>query len=418
MRFRKDWGCWCGIVLGAAGITGCQTEDVSVGEEGSAIQLNRCYGENVNCDGFHSETVVEAERRACAETPVAAATLDFQVATPVPSFTCAVGAGTMTVADDESVWLQGIYSCDDGQRVWIRHYSSEGALLGQNDVLTVPWDEALRTVELAPGKEGHVHVAVAKVTFDNGDKDHFSDRLTIYEFDANGSLARAPFSLGRLSSSVLGVGPDGLLTVAGNAAQNAARGLIARFRPDGEPLWIRNDIPSSGAGASWGLSGLRVAADGSSTTVSVRERDYDHDLQRIGLSHVDAQGNAVWDRLLSASSAGGERPVFDQDDGGNVTVATNGPVPVVQQFSADGESTWSYTLSPPAAGAIAVQPDTGTIVVGGFQSFVLIPRDGHDCFRTEMNAATTGSFVVFSRSGKLYAGDNNGFARFSLPSLE
>jgi hypothetical protein len=396
--------------------------------EGSAIQLNHCYGKDIDCKSAHDTIpILEMERRTCLDTPGAPAVRDFIIEVVStgekpgdPNEFCGDYIEQLAVAGDESVWIQGARRCNYSVSLWVQHYSVEGTLLGRNDSVE-RFDEPsfLRSVEIATDARGHLYLAIASFRFDRGTKDDFSDYFTLTELDTTGALTQAPATLGGLGSAQVAVTEGNGITIAGNAAQNAQRGILARLGFDREPLWMRNDLPTSGQGVGWGISELWQDADGSSTILSARDATTVED--RYGLTRVDRNGNPVWDHVVSPAFAGGYRARLSGDSFGNLLVhgTLQSNVALIQQFSPSGTAQWGWELQ---GGAMSVDPSTGRVVLGAQRGgLFLIPRDGSDCTLHPVSGAVQGEWLqnlAFSKSGKLFFADGYRMGRLSMPAHE
>jgi hypothetical protein len=423
MKQRGIWKIWLGLGVAGTSLGGCTGSDVSVGNEGDAINAGRCYGAATNCrSNLESSDLETGEPKHCDALPEGELTEDFSV--DVAAFDgCSNGIDQIALGPDDSVWVQGTEQCDYVSTVWLRHYSADGMLLGRNDevaVLAEPTQLVWRTITTAP--DGQAFLATYELTKDSSNKDEFSELVRVRGFDAQAAPVGEPIVLGNMTIGAISVDGARQITVAGSGPQASHHAVATRLGADGEPLWIHNNLPSRGD--VYGVAGLELFPDGNTALLGARSST------SYGLLMLDASGNVSWNRTLPFELEHGYRGHLASDAAGNLTVGLQlpnvGEPPhqgdvAIYSLASSASVNWLWYAS--ATPQIAAHRASGRVVVAGFSGVHVIPQDGQRCdFYTVPPVVIDGvdwqrslMGIAFAASGTLYVHDGYNVTRFSFP---
>jgi hypothetical protein len=390
---------------------GCETQEITVGAEGMPLNLERCYGVSTNCEAAVVTTSLSsAPARTCDETVSGELRQDFLI-------DLGFQADGMTLGDDGSVWVWGT------RPAILRHYSAEGTLLGE---AALQGSESDSEVSVAGDARGHAFVVQFVQTFDPADKDRFYDHLRVQEFDEHAQPLGAPVELVGTADSVIAVAADGHITVAGNATSNAARGMALRLDQELEPLWIQNNVPTSGRAVGHGISGLVVDGEGGAFLLSVRDSGSSEDT--LGVVHLDADGNPTWDLLLPTPFEDGYGGRLASDAQGNLVVAgrLSDARLFVQSVTASGTPRWSWAVEDGGSFALGVQAETGQVFAAESGAVSIVSSDGESCSRYALPPLVVNGLewawglteLDVSAAGQVYAMSTWQLARFSRLDAE
>jgi hypothetical protein len=383
------------------------------GEEGSALNLNRCYGEGTKCGAVPTATLgVDVGAPDCPTTQVD--TLAEQLSFSVGS------AGRILAAPDGSLWtLTG--GAFDPSAVVLAHYSADGALLGSTAPLARQATHTDLIANLGVNAAGHALVSVYSVYARTAD-DELLEQHTLYEFDANLLPIREPILFLGAGASYLASEDGESFTLSGDATNNEPHGVLARLTA-GEPDWIQIGVPSSGAGAGVGVSALAISPEGESSVLAQRSPRWEPgapDVFSYGIARFDKGGNLLWNLVLPTAYAGGYQAELLSTAG---DLIVSGQVAaqkmLVHKVSQAGRLLWGFRFD--ALGSehpLAIDSSTGNIFVTLPNALARISADGTRCEQYGLpgpsGAGSVRGAVVASPYLYLLAG--GAVQRYQLPS--
>lgn len=407
-KMSSDRGVWSsGVVAGLTLLlaSGCGTGEVSVGKEGSEINLARCYGEETNCEATAktSNPVEDPEAVACM---AGGEPLEHDLVVPAP--TGATGVQRMKPTADGGLW---VLSRDP---VRLSRYSAGGALLWSSEELTTPSEFTNFETDLAVDEAGNATVAIYSVYAPDADAE-LVESLTTSTFDPEGQAVGEPLGfLGITHPRLIGAEAGGFV-LAGKGANGSSRGSLSRIR-EGEPEWVQTNVPGTA------IAGVTLSDDGSVWVLSQLNPDGDFD-QRLGVSRFDRDGNPIGTLALPTAYADGYTPVMVRAPNGGVLIEgmLDHERKLVRQVSADGELGFAVTLpgsySHPDAD---VDGESGRLFVGSNQDIAVIAADGQACalhpVRAREGGGTFRTEVAVVAGPSLYLVSGGEIRRYPLPS--
>jgi hypothetical protein len=338
----------------AFSVSGCATKDVSVGTEGTAYNLNRCFGERTQCERrVATELVDESPASECNAPPDGDLKLEFErnfePELCEDPFSCQFIFDRMAHAPDGSLWVLGhmqvfeperdtlvlAHLAADGSTIALEHIEYPHTKFGAPSVLT----------NFTVDERGHCYVAAcSNFTLSQGEV--FADAAWLQEYDqmAQPVGARIEFSSG--PAPQLRPGSGARIVYSASAANGAPHGTLTLFDAAGGLVWNQNNIAIGGIG----VSGLVIDAQERITVLTQRDYDGSDATGSWGITRFDAHGNPTWDRTFAKRFEGWMPATLIADSIGNLTVAAVLPtmsqpssdrfVAYIQNFSADGELRW------------------------------------------------------------------------------
>jgi hypothetical protein len=368
-----------GLGAGLSG-AGCADGDVSVGQDSAAFNLGRCYGDTTQCTlPTEATTGVETGIEDCPE-PQVGTLEEAQVFEEPP--TDFVGE-RVAVGPDGAVWA--VSRGSDQSTVVAAHWSPEGVFLGVSGPLAVQTEHTTLSVDLAVDGAGHGLVSIYSVYAPTADSE-LTERLTIHTLDSDLQAVREPLAFRGSGDSFLQGGAGDSFTLAGDARNNAAHGVLAHVSA-GELDWIQSAVPSAGAGAGVGVSALAVNAEGETSVLAQRNPRWEPgtpDTYTYGIARFDQDGNLLWNLALPTAYGGGWRASMASTPTGDLVVrgvlasADFNQLNLVRLVTHEGGLGWGFRLGASADGAVQVD-QTGRTITSTFNSVVVISADGQSC---------------------------------------
>jgi hypothetical protein len=428
MAVRKGLG---GLTfLGGASLliaAGCSSQ-ISAGDEGNTINLSRCWG--VDC-GSKAQSITGAD--SAAEACVVGEReleelVEFDEFDPT-GFRYTVNE--LRSGPDGSFWILATTSPQDPMagepEPALIHYTSEGELVGVIDPIASA--QQYTGMRYTLGVDGAGNAIVALYTLYAPDADsELIERMYLYSYDAQLQPIGERIAFSGASPGLLVTDGTGALAFAGNAMDNAQRGVLTRLI-DREPTFVQTNVPSGGISTT-GVCGLHVTEDGSFAVLSQRvPRSEDgNGPTKFGIATFDRDGKPLADLRLAGefepgygaalAGTGDSFVVMNQ----NLREMTEGPyVPtaLVRGFSQAGQVEWAFEVK--AGWPNALVDAEGRAFIDTWDGLALIAPGGSSCevfaFEPGDNGAIridAGSFVV--RGQHVYVASGGRLSRYTLPS--
>jgi hypothetical protein len=387
---------------------------VSAGAESDAVNLNRCFG--ADC-GLKAQSLSgdDVLARPCGD-------VEGPLADPV-MFEEIEGGLTVVAAvegAEGSVWaLQVERGLSRGYGpLNLVHFAADGSRLGTVQVGAEADHTAIQGA-LAVDPTGLVTVGVYSAFAANADST-VTEELEVSTFDSELAAVGAPVRFRGMSAPQLRGGPKGSIWLAGNAAANAAHGVISRIS-QGEPDWIQLAVPASGTAI--GVSGLAVADDGTAAVLAGLTPKWSGtgpDIMKLGISTFDVTGKPLWTLKLPTEYTPGWVPAVGGTAQGDLVVVgalgEHSDQLLVRHVSRDGELGWAYTVDGSSPG-VDVRRDSGRAFVGANNRVAVIDAEGTACrqFSVAVDEASRASAEPWRPDGEYLLAVGSGLARFRVP---
>lgn len=435
---RRNRKALLAIAALSGALFACEGEQVLVGTTRESLHLNVCMGAHTDCEPkLNAVPLTMPEPRSCAAPLGPALTPDFTISfsdlmCPDEPNGCLGTAQDLAVGADGTSWVLTAQS--DGfssSGTWLVRISAEGELLGAIDamhgMLAPPNHSVRQETAMAMDERGHAFVLIYEQDGGSNADAPIVERTWLTEYDAKGEIARGPSLFTGIGIPQLSIATDGALLIAANGVQNARHGVLASLDTDGELLWSQNGVRTNGQGIGYGVVGL-AATDYDAFVMAERSRASGGDFVDFGLTRYDADGNAIWDRVLEplytfATLVGaGEHLLFAAAtfDHGQGTMAN-----WAGRIDENGEVSWVYDL--PGQGmdvgisdlAIDLNRDvalTARTGLGLKPELIALSLDGEHCARyglpEDLNSLNR---LAVDGAGAVHLMSNYSLARVRLP---
>jgi hypothetical protein len=391
-------------------LAGCNGADISAGNEGTAINLARCYGADCGASAQTASAGDDAAE-ACAEPD---GVLDAPLVVANPG---GLDLHRLALSPDGSIWALGMLG--NLKTLELLRYSADGAVLGTSGVIATAGEHEMMTQDLSVDEAGNAVVAIYTSEAENADVDP-TERLTLRTFDPGFQEVGAPLVFRGMADAGVKATVSGSFLLGGDALENATHGVLARVT-DGEPDWIQTNVPSSGSGAGIGVSALALTANGNVGVLAQRSPRWNGgpDTYEYGLSTFDAAGHPVWDLKLPTAYAGGYRAELAALPNGDFVV--NGKLEqdsvLVRRVTKEGVFGWAFEMRGYET-ELAVDAG-GRTVAPSFAGIAVISADGQLC--TQQAFPQSDEYFTNSRdiavSGEyLFMATQYDLLRFRLPN--
>lgn len=393
---------------------GCSGSAVSAGSESDAVNLNRCYG--ADC-GVRAQSLggdeVSAQPCGGVEGPLADPVVFEGIEAGLTVLAAVEGA-------EGNVWaLQIERGLDKGYGALnLVRFGADGARLATLQV----GDEADHTIlqaALAVDATGIVTIGIYSGYAANADS-AVVEELELSSYDSDlAALGTARRFRGMSAPQLLG-GPSGSIWLAGNAAANAAHGVVSRIS-QGEPDWIQTAVPASGTAT--GVSGLAVADDGTAAILaglSPKWSGTGPDVMKVGIATFDATGKPLWTLKLPTEYTPGWVPALGGTAEGDLVVVgalgEGGQSLLVRQVSRDGSLGWAYTVEGSGPG-VDVRRSSGRAFVSAFNRVAVIDAAGESCrqFSATIDEEAKAAAEPWRPDGEYLLAIGSGLVRFRVP---
>jgi hypothetical protein len=366
-----------GLTLLWAG--GCGTGEVPVGQEGSAINLARCYGEETDCKATAKTN--DPVEIGVADCTAEGEPLEHELV--LPALPEPGGVARMKAAVDGGLWVLS------HEPVRLSRYSASGTLLWTSDALTAPSEFTNFETDLAVDEAGNATVAVYSVYAPNADVD-LVESLTANTFDPEGQAVGDPVGFVGISHPrLIGAEAQGFV-VAGSGVNGSSRGILSRIRA-GEPEWVQTNVPGTA------IAALALADDGGVSVLSQLNPDGDFD-QKLGVSRFDPEGNPLGTLVLPTVYADGYVAAMVRAPNGDVVIdaVLDQRRKLVRRVSADGELGVAVIV-PGWDPQLDVDGESGRIFVGGIQNVAVIAGDGQACALHAVRPRASGEIITVTQ---------------------
>jgi hypothetical protein len=392
-------------------------DDVSVGEEGGALNVARCFGSGTSCSrALDTKEVAPSSYRSCGPSerrPLERIFSRDLNADACAALECGLLLERVATAPDGSVWVLGRLQRGgfEDRTLIVSHLSVEGMRLGYAEVVSTRDVHTELQGELAVDDRGHAYVVWYSSYVPSADVDA-EEAVWLHEYDAGAQPVGAPLAF-RGAAWTLVQAAGSAIALAGNAPDGAEQGFIAQLDRSGSLRFNQTNVPTVGAARGNGVSGLTLSADGQTTLLAERER-WDDGSVTLGLTRFAANGNALWDRALTSGYEPGYASVLDSDSAGNVTSwallsRSLYPTPIMtaftqmESFDATGQLRWAMRLETPGwdFAAFAIEPASGRIFASS-DGILEITSDGSACRVLEPSSPRVSALAAGKRSD-LYA---------------
>jgi hypothetical protein len=209
--------------------------------------------------------------------------------------------------------------------------------------------------------------------------------------------------------------------LAGNASDNAARGVLAGVA-DGDAEWVQTAVPSSGTYAGVGVSALSLSLEGEASVLAQRSPRWEPgspDTFRFGVARFDARGALLWNIEMPTAYAGGYGLGMASTPAGDLVL--RGVLPaedvnlqrsLVRQVTRAGVLGWAFSLAGGPDQALDVD-SAGRTVLSLWNTMAIISADGQRCNQYELPVVAGGLRLargVQVMASSLYV-DGGGFVR-------
>lgn len=414
MGSKQGLGRAAGLLALGFVAAGCSGTDVSAGAESDAVNLSRCYG--ADC-GVRAQSLggTEVAAQPCGE-------VEGPLADPLMIEGIEGGLTVLAAVEgaEGSVWAlqteRGL-SKENGPLNLV-HFAADGARLATLQVGGEA-DHTVLQAALAVDATGIVTVGVYSSYAPTADST-LSEELELSSYDNDLAPVGTPRRFRGMSTPQLLGGPSGSIWLAGNAAANAAHGVVSRIS-QGEPDWIQTAVPASGNAI--GVSGLAVADDGTAAVLAGLTPKWSGtgpDILKLGISTFDATGKPLWTLKLPTEYTPGWVPALGGTGEGDLVVVgaqgENGDSLLVRQVTRDGGLGWAYTL-PGSSPGVDVRPESGRAFVSAFNRVAVVDREGETCrqFSLALDDAAKAAAEPWRPDGEYLLGIGSGLVRFRVP---
>jgi hypothetical protein len=420
---RHNWvrfgsACLCGLVVGCSG-----TDDVPIGEEGSGINVSRCFGDETRCGRPSAPRAVDPEPQAecvpAERTPLA---LQFnhnlETTFCLTLMGCQFQMSRLAAAPDGSAWVLGhLREGDYRQKYILSHFAADGTLLGSTDVKWTSDRYTSLTAELAVDAEGLAHVVSYSVRAVDADSE-LQQRVVIDTFDA--SLLRVADPITFLGASeTLIEAAGGKLALAGDKGVINRGGWIGVLDESRRLLWNQTRVNSGGHA---GVTALTFAADGNATVLMDRGSGGGA-TTRFGLSRFGATGNTLWDLNLTTEFESGYQGALAQDESGNVVVglflippAFPAQPTLLESFDGAGQLRWAMTVEASRGGLaplIATEGGTNRVLIATKDGILAIASDAASCHAYTAGELGSAQAMALGADRDVYAITQRELLRFT-----
>jgi hypothetical protein len=367
------WSVLSGVGVGAPLLVlGCGDGNVSAGAEGDTINLARCFG--ADC----SVSVQASEGAGSAAEPCGGVEGTLQDAVRFDA-TPGVQWLSLRVAPDGAVWVSGKDTTTDlsAPEPVLMRYSADGELLGETRVEgLMPHNTA--ELALAVDPAGHALLGIYTLFAPNADSE-LTERFNVYTFDEDLALVGEPLAFGGLAETQLLAASETTLVLAGNAQNNARRGVVARLT-EREPDWIQTNVPAAGT-SRIGVRGVVAAESGHITVLAQRHATSDHD--EYGLTTFDSEGAPVWDLKLPTEYKDGWPAALSITSQGDFVVAAvlDAQTVRVQRVSRQGVVGWAFDVPKQEDWQYLTVDEADRVYVGSDEGFAVIDPAGERCYQ-------------------------------------
>jgi hypothetical protein len=414
---------WASLLVAA----GCSS-GISAGEEGDTINLSRCWG--VDC-GASAQAINGGDSAAEACTAGGRELQDLVDFEPFDATGFRYSVNELRTGPDGSFWLLATsyeQMPNDGEpEPALIHYTSEGELVGVIDPIASAEQYTSMDYTLGVDSAGNAVVALYTVYAPNADAE-LIERMYLYSYDQQLQPIGERIAFSGASPGLLVSDGAGGLVFAGNAMDNAQRGVLTRLI-DREPSFVQTNVPSGGISTT-GVCGLQVTEDGTLAVLSQRvpRSENGNGPYKFGLSTFDRDGKPLADLRLPGEFESGSRGalagsgdtfvVMNQ----NIPDTTQGayvPTALVRGFTKQGEIEWAFQVNSGWPNTL-VDAETGRAFIDTWGGIAVIESDGSSC---EVFAAKDadgfgrhGDGAIAVRGQHVYTASNNGLSRYTLPS--
>lgn len=407
---------------------GCSSQ-ISAGDEGDTINLSRCWG--VDCGSkAQSITGSDSAAEACSVSGrELQAPVEYEPFDPT-GFN--YYANELRSGPDGSFWILATTQPQDATRgepePALIHYSSEGELIGMVDPIASAEQYTGMMYTLGVDGAGNAVVALYTVYAPDADSD-LIERMFLYSYDAQLQPIGERIAFSGASPGLLVADDSGALVFAGNAMDNAARGVLTRLI-DREPTFVQTNVPSGGISTT-GVCGLHVTNDGSFAVLSQRvpRSENGNGPTKFGISTFDRDGKPLADLSVPGEFEAGYGAAMAGTADGFVVTNENSAAPsqdglyvpsvLVRGFSQQGQVEWAYELNAGMPNA-QVDADTGRSFIDTWKGLAMIEPGGVSCevlgIPMEEGALRTVPSHFLVRGQYVYAVGNGRLSRFTLPS--
>jgi len=419
----------------SSALCACEGLKVLVGTARESVHLNVCMGADTDCEPeLDTEPLIMPEPRSCEAALGPELTPDFVI--DFSELMCAdqpnACMGTprdLAAAADGTTWV--IFFAEDtgdgSSATSLVRISAEGELLGVIDAMhgmIAPPDHSVRQeTAMAMDERGHVFVLIYEMDAGPNADSPLVERSWLTEYDADGEIANGPRLITGIGAPKLSIAADGTLVIGANGEQNARYGVLAAFDTEGELLWSQNGVRTNGQGIGYGVTGLATTAYGS-FVMAERSRRSGGNVLEYGLMRYDADGNAIWDRMLeplymSATLVGtGDHLLFvvtTQDFVGNTPTSH-----WMGRIDENGEVDWLYDLPNHVVGGVAIDVERNVALTGGIgrpgeSGLMEISLDGERCARHALPEGVLIGILATDGAGGVHLMSDVSLARVRLP---
>jgi hypothetical protein len=306
-------------------------------------------------------------------------------------------------------------------------YGSEGELIGVIDPIASAQEYTSMKYTLGVDGDSNAVVALYSVYAPDADSD-LVERMHLYSYDTKLQPIGERIAFSGASPGLLVADGTGALAFAGNAMDNARRGVLTRLI-DREPTFVQTNVPSGGISTT-GVCGLHVTEDGRFAVLSQRvpRSDDGNGPYKFGISTFDQDGKPLTDLRLPGEFESGYGAALAGSGDSFVVMNQNihegqgayVPTALVRGFSMQGEVEWAFEVK---AGWPNAQVDaaTGRVFVGSWNGIAMIEPGGTSCELLTVKAGSdgeiqSGSGVFAVRGQYVYVATNVGLSRYTLPS--
>lgn len=412
--------CLCGLVTACDG-----TDDVHLGEEGSGINVGRCYGDGTRCDAPGAPRSVDPEPLPeCVPTERTPLTKEFgfnlETTFCVTLMDCQFEATRLATAPDGSAWVLGyVQQGDFHQKFTLSRFTADGTLAGNTDVIWTSDRYTGLAAELDVDDEGRAQVVWYSRRSPDADAE-LEQRVVVETFDASLQRVGDPVTfIGASETLVQAAG--GKLALAGNKGVIRGGGWAGVLDASGSLLWNQSHVNSGG---NAGVTALAFAPDASATVLMDRGSG-DGVRTRFGLSHFGPNGNALWDLNLTSEFEAGYHGALARDGQGNFAVGLflkterfgSGMPTLLEKFDSAGQLRWAMNVEAGGGGVAPVlvaEPESSRLLVAAGDGLLAIAGDGSSChayvYGTGLGSARA---IALGAARDVYAIDQRELVRYS-----
>lgn len=422
MREVLFWvGSACfGLVMACGG-----TDEVHLGEEGSGINVSRCFGDDTRCRRSGAPGSVDPEPMPeCVPAGRTPLTLEFAhnlENTFCLADGCQLDNWRVAVAPDGSAWvLSYIRQGDFQQKFMLTRFAADGTVLGNTEVVSTSDRYTGLTAELTADEGGQAHVAWYSVRAPDADAE-LEQRVVVVTFDADLQPVGDPLVLTGASQTLVQAA-GGKLALAGDKRVINRGGFVGVLDESRQLLWNQSQVNSGG---NAGLTALAFAPDGSATVLMDRGSG-GAPTTRFGLSRFGSDGNALWDVNLTSRFESGFQGALARDRAGNVVVGlflsresfTFSPNPgLLESFASDGQLRWAMTIDARGSAlspVLLTEPETNRVLTVTKNGLLAITSDAASCNGYDADSGLMmASALALGSQHDVYAIDNRSLVRYS-----